>query len=155
MESLNPYDYLRYVWANAAANGSAYAVSFEKLFGLGVNAGSNTGGIESYLNLASDDMQREVYNSSVSSNHDLTITGGTDRTKILFSTSYTDEQGMKINSYFKRGNVSFKLSQKLFDNLTFRLDTRYTDIKNLGDEGTTNGSGSLLSTSNKQSKGLS
>ncbi|MBD0298015.1 MAG: SusC/RagA family TonB-linked outer membrane protein [Flavisolibacter sp.] len=147
LESLNPYDYLKYVWANAAANGSAYAVPFEKLFGLGANTGSNSGGIESYRNLASDDIQREVYNSSVSSNHDLTLTGGTERTKILFSTSYTDDQGMKINSYFKRGNVAFKLGQKVFDNLTFNLDTRYTDIKELGNEGTTSGSGSLLSTS--------
>ena len=61
----------------------------------------------------SDDMQRQVYNSSVSSNHDLTITGGTDKTKMLFSTNYTNEQGMKINSYLKRANVSFKVNQKV------------------------------------------
>lgn len=147
MGSMGPYDYLTYVWANAAANGSAYAVPFEKLFGLGANTGSNPEGIESYRNLPADDMQREVYNSSVSSNHDLTLTGGTDKTKMFFSTNYTNEQGMKLNSYLKRGNVSFKINQKVFDNLTFSLDTRYTDIKDLGDEGTTNGSGSLLSAS--------
>ena len=147
LEALSPYDYLRYVWANAAANASAYQIPFEKLFGLGANAGSNTGGIESYRNLASDDMQRLVYNSSTSSNHDLTVTGGTDKTKMFFSTNYTNEQGMKLNSYLKRANVSFKLSQKLFDNLTFNLDTRYTDVQDLGDEGTTSGSGSILSAS--------
>lgn len=147
LDALSPYDYLRYVWANAAANAAAYQTPFEKLFGLGANAGNNTGGIESYRNLASDDMQRQVYNSSISQNHDLTITGGTDKTKMLFSTNYTNEQGMKINSYFKRANVSLKVNQKVFDNVTFGLDTRYTDIENLGDEGTTSGSGSLLSAS--------
>jgi TonB-linked SusC/RagA family outer membrane protein len=147
LQALKPYDYLRYVWANAAANAAAYQTPFEKLFGLGANAGRNTGGIESYRDLAPDDMQEQVYNSSVSSNHDLTLTGGTDRTKMLFSTNYTNEQGMKINSYLKRANVSFKISQKVFDNLTFNLDTRYTNIQDLGDESTTSGTGSLLSTS--------
>lgn len=147
LEALSPYDYLKYVWANAAANASAYQVPFEKLFGLGANTGNNAGGIESYRNLPSDDMQRQVYNSSVSSNHDFTVTGGTDKTKMLFSTNYTNEQGMKINSYLKRANVSFKINQKVFDNLTFNLDTRYNDTRDMGDEGTTSGSGSLLSTS--------
>ncbi|MEJ6980608.1 TonB-dependent receptor [Pedobacter sp. P351] len=147
LESLNPYDYLKYVWANAAANGVAYQTPFEKYYGLGANAGTNTGGIESYRNLASDDIQREVYNESTSMNHALTLTGGTDKTKILFSASYTDDQGMKINSYYKRANAAFKLSQKIFENLSFDLNTRYTRTPTLGDEGTTSGAGSLLSTS--------
>ncbi|HET7899429.1 MAG TPA: TonB-dependent receptor plug domain-containing protein, partial [Flavisolibacter sp.] len=121
LEALSPYDYLQYVWANAAANGNAYKTPFEQLYGIGSSTTNNPGGIESYRNMASDDIQRDVYNSAVSSNHDLTLTGGTDKTKILFATSYANEQGMKINSYFKRANVAFKLSQKLFDNLTFAL----------------------------------
>jgi TonB-linked SusC/RagA family outer membrane protein len=147
LETLSPYDYLKYVWANAAANGAAYQTPFEQLYGLGANAGSNTGGIESYRNLATDDIQRKVYNSSTSWNHSLTLSGGTEKTKILFSTNYTDEQGMKLNSYFKRTNATFKLSQKVFDNVTFDLNTRYTNTPSLGDEGTSSGSGSILSSS--------
>lgn len=147
LESLSPYEYLKYVWGNAAANGSAFSDPFEKLYGIGAYTGSNSGGIESYKNMASDDIQRDVYNSSVSWNHDLTITGGTEKTKIYFSANYTDELGMKINSYMKRANVMFKLDQKLFDNVTFKLDTRYTDTHTLGNEGTTNGYGSILSSS--------
>ena len=78
-------------------------------------------------------------------NHGLTLTGGADKTKILFSANYVDEQGMKINSYLKRANAAFKLTQKVFDNLTFYLDTRYTSTQDLGNEGTTSGAGSLLS----------
>ena len=145
LEALAPYDYLKYVWANAAANGVAYQTPFEKLYGLGANTGANAGGIESYRNLATDDIQRAVYNNSTSSNHSLTITGGTDKTKILFNSNYTDEQGMKLNSYLKRANAQLKITQKLTDNLTFDLNTRYTNTPILGDEGTTSGSGSLLS----------
>lgn len=61
--------------------------------------------------------------------------------------NYMDEQGMKLNSYAKRGGVSLKINQKLRDNLDINLDTRYSDMRTMGDEGTTNGSGSLLSSS--------
>src|SRR5206468_3164058 len=147
LDALGPYDYLQYVWANAAANGAAFQTPFEKLYGLGANSGSNTGGINSYKDLASDDMQRIVYNSSTSMSHDLTITGGTDKTKVLFSANYINEQGMKINSFSKRANASFKIAQKLFDNVTLGLDLRYTDNNSMDDESTTNGFGSILSTS--------
>jgi TonB-linked SusC/RagA family outer membrane protein len=147
LAELAPYDYLKYVWANAAANAAAYQTPFEKFYGLGANTGNNTGGIESYRNLPTDDMQKQVYNSSVSTNHDLTLTGGTDKTKMLFSANYTNDQGMKINSYLKRANISLKVAQKVFDNLVLSLDTRFTDIEDLGDEGTTSGSGSILSSS--------
>jgi len=146
LKALDPYDYLKYVWANAAANGSAFQTPFEQLYGLGANTGNNPGGIDSYKTLASDDIQKQVYNNSTSWNHGLTLTGGTDRTKMLFSANYIDDQGMKINSYFKRANVALKLAQKVFDNVTFSLDTRYTNTQNMDDEGTTNGYGSLLST---------
>ena len=145
LDALSPYDYLSFVWANAAASGDAYREPFEKLFGLGANKGNNVNGIEAYRKMKADDIQRDVYNSSVSHNHDLTITGGTDKTKVLFALNYMDEQGMKINSYAKRTSASLKVNQKLADNFVISLDTRFSDIRNMGDEGTTNGSGSLLS----------
>lgn len=147
LEALSPYEYLKYVWANAAANGDAYRTPFEKLFGLGTNAGSNVGGIESYRSIESDDIQRKVYNSSVSHNHDFTISGGNEKTKVLFSVNYMDEQGMKVNSFSKRANVSFKMDQKLLNNLDISIDTRYTDTQSMSDESTTNGAGSILSSS--------
>ncbi|WP_437917885.1 SusC/RagA family TonB-linked outer membrane protein [Sphingobacterium sp. LRF_L2] len=145
LESLSPYDYLKYVWANADANGNAYRTSFEKLYGIGDYATTNTDGIEAYKDMASDDIQREVYNRSVTHNHDVIVSGGTNKTKALFAANYIDDQGMKLNSYSKRANISLKVDQKITDNLDFILDTRYTDMRNLGNEGTTNGSGSLLS----------
>ncbi len=145
LESLSPYDYLKYVWANTAANGVAYQTPFEKLYGIGAFPGTNSGGIESYRNLASDDIQNKVYNASQSWSHALTMTGGNDKTKILFSSTYTDDQGMKVNSYVKRANAALKINHKVFDNVTFDLNTRYTRTTALGDEGTTTGSGSLLS----------
>ncbi|MEO7044020.1 MAG: SusC/RagA family TonB-linked outer membrane protein, partial [Ferruginibacter sp.] len=146
MKALDPYDYLQYVWANAAANGAAYQAPFEQLYGLGDSTRLNSGGIDSYKNLPTDDEQKLVYNNSTSWSHNLTLTGGTDKTKMLFSANYLDDQGMKINSYAKRANVAFKVVQKVSNNLTFSLDTRYTNNQSMDDEATTNGYGSLLST---------
>ncbi len=147
LDTLDPYDYLSFVWGNAAALGDAYRVSFEKLYGLGDNAGSNTGGIDSYRNVPNQDIQKDVYNSSVSHNHDLTITGGNDKTRMLFSANYMDEEGMKINSYARRASFNFKINQKITKNLDVSFDARYSDRRTMGDEKTTNGSGSILSSS--------
>ena len=46
--------------------------------------------------------------------------------------NYMDEQGMKLNSYAKRGGVSLKINQKLRDNLDINLDTRYSDMRTMG-----------------------
>ena len=143
LESLDPYDYLAYVWANADANGGSYYTEpFTKLFGIG-----EYGDINRYKNVQKYDVQKQIYKSSFSHNHDLSISGGTDATKVLFSVSYTGEDGMKINSYSNRANASLKLDQKISDNLSFSLDARYTDRVSMGYEGTGSRSGSVLSSS--------
>lgn len=139
VEALDPYDYLAYTWGHATAMGASYSRPLIELYGLG------NGGIEQYRNMKTDDIQRDVYNSSFSHSHDLTVTGGTDMTKVLFSVNYVDEQGMKINSYSKRANVSMKINQKIRKNLDLGLDVRYTDAEGMSEEGTTSGAGSVLS----------
>ncbi len=148
LDALDPYDYLSYVWAKAKAYGDDYSDPFEKLFGLGSNYSSlNAGGIESYRNMSTDDIQKDVYNSSTSMNHDFTLSAGTEKTKVIFSANYMDEDGMKINSYSKRASAALKVDQKLLDNLSVNFDTRFIDDRVMGDEGTTNGEGSILSSS--------
>lgn len=140
LEGLDPYDYLTYVWANAQANGSYYVDPFTKLYGIGAY-----GDIERYRNVEKYDVQKMIYGNSFSHSHDLSVSGGTDMTKVLFSVNYNDENGMKINSYNKRANVSLKVDQKISDKLKFGLDLRYTDVTSMGYEGTGSRSGSTLS----------
>ncbi|MCD7900361.1 MAG: TonB-dependent receptor [Bacteroides sp.] len=145
LKALGPYDYLAYKWAVADTHGDAYLLPFETLFGLGSNAGKNSGGIEAYRNTPKYDMQKDVYNDSFSHNHDLSVSGGTDKTKVLFSVNYMDEQGLKINSYSERASISLKVNQKILDNLDFNVDARYVQVENMSGESTTNGSGSIMS----------
>lgn len=135
---LSPYDYLDLKWGLSYAYGGQS--DFEKVYDL------TGGGIDAYKNVKAYDLQKELYNTSFSHNHDVTVSAGTDQTKVLFSLSYTDEQGMRINSYSKRAIASLKLEQKLFDNLTFNLDARYMDRKGMGgSDGMTNGRGGIFS----------
>lgn len=143
IDALNPYDYLSYKWGLIDTYfGKTYTEPFQKLFGIG---SSNPSGIDAYKNVPAYDMQKEVYDSSFSHSHDLTITGGTEKTKVIFSLNYMDEDGMKLNSYTKRATASFKLNQKIGKQLDFNLDVRYSDRNTMGNEGTTSGYGSSLS----------
>jgi TonB-dependent starch-binding outer membrane protein SusC len=125
--------------------GTSYTTPFQKLFGIGAYTGTNSAGLDAYKSVTPYNMQKQVYNSSFSHNNDLTITGGTDKTKVIFGISYLDEEGMKLNSYSKRAAASFKLDQKLGKNLDFNLDLQYTDKNSMGNESTTSGYGSSLS----------
>ncbi|MBL7968883.1 MAG: TonB-dependent receptor [Prolixibacteraceae bacterium] len=146
IETLNPYDYLVSRWGLLDVYfGTTYTTPFQKLFGVGAFTGSNSGGIDTYKNISAYNLQEEVYNSSFSHNHDLSISGGTNKTKVLFAVNYMDEDGMKLNSYSKRASATFKLDQKISEKLDFNLDVRYTDRANMGNEGTVNGYGSSLS----------
>lgn len=148
LDALDPYDYLAYTWASAASvGGNSYTEPFEKLYGIGRYTEGNPGGIESYRNVKASNIQKQVYDDSFSHNHDVTITGGTEKTKVLFAINYMDEDGMKLESFYRRANVSLKVNQKIAKNLDLSLDTRYVNTQKVGDEGLRGGSGSILSSS--------
>lgn len=146
LSTLSPYDYLSFKWGLLDVYfGATYTAPFQKLFGIGAYTGSNTAGIDAYKNVSPYNVQKDVYFGSFSHNHDLTVTGGTDKTRVILGLNYLDEDGMKQNSYARRGAISFKLDQKMGDNLDFNLDVQYTDKNTMGNEGTTSGYGSSLS----------
>lgn len=139
LNSLDSYDYLSFVWANTAVNGSAYQTPFENVFGL------QNGGINNYRNVEAYDMQREAISTSFSQNYDFSVTGGNENTQIYFGFNYTDNEGMRDNSFFKRAGANLKVNQKLWKGVNLNIDARYTQIKSMSEESLTNGQGSLLS----------
>ena len=148
LETMSAYDYLAYNWGYAKAISNSYAQGWEKLWGIGASSATynNPDGINHYKNVAATNFSKEAYGNSFSQNHNINISSGNEKTKFLIALNHMDEDGMKVNSQFKRSNVSFKLDQKLFKDLSLSLDTRFTNINSVGDESTTNGRGSLLST---------
>jgi TonB-linked SusC/RagA family outer membrane protein len=149
LETLNAYDYIAYNWGYAKAVSSAYATAWETLWGIGSQAANynNAEGIDHYRNVGAKNFSKEAYTNSFTHSHNLSISNGNEKTKYLFSASYIDNGGMKINSWYRRANASFKIDQKLSKRLNFSFDSRYADIDVMGNEGVTNGKGSILSSS--------
>jgi TonB-linked SusC/RagA family outer membrane protein len=149
LPTMNAYNYIAYNWAYAQAISDSYADAWAMLWGIGEYAETynNTDGINHYKNVAAASFSKQAYGSSFSHNHNISMGGGTANTKYLLSGSYADNDGMKINSWFKRANASFKLSQKISKSLNLSFDTRFTDIQSMDNESTTNGKGSILSSS--------
>ena len=140
IKALSPYDYISYMWANAAAQDNPdYTEPIRTLFDL------DNGGLEKWKDVGTYDVQKDVYNSSFSHNHDLSMSSGNEKTRYLLSVNYNNEQGMKVNSYQRRAVMSGKIDQKINKSLDFSLDFNYVDMETMSNEKTTNGQGSILS----------
>lgn len=145
--TMSAYNYIDYNWRYAKAISDGYANAWAMLWGIGSYAATynNPEGIDHYKSVNALNYSKQAYSGSFSHNHNISISNGTNKTKYILSMSYLDDDGMKINSWFKRANASFKLDQKISDKLGISFDTRFTDIQRMGNEGTTNGKGSVLS----------
>ena len=149
LEALGAYDYIAYNWAYAKTITDNYSSAWERLWGIGSYAAqyNNPEGIDHYKNVGARNYSKEAYSSSFSHNHNLSVSNGNDRTKYMITLNYLDNDGMRVNSWFKRANALFKIDQKISNKLNFSFDTRYVDIQKMSNEGTTNGRGSILSSS--------
>lgn len=147
LETMNAYDYIAYNWAYANAISPAYTRAWESLWAIGDSASAygNTEGIDHYKNVNAANYSKEAYGNSFSQSHNLSISGGNANTKFILSGSYLDDGGMKINSWYKRANASFKLNQKISDRLSLAFNARFTNDQTAGNESTTSGKGSVLS----------
>ncbi|MFT3701883.1 MAG: TonB-dependent receptor [Agriterribacter sp.] len=64
------------------------------------------------------DWFKEVLKPAYISNYDLAIRGGSSRSNYSFSLGYLDNDGIVMNSNYKRYNVRFNSQHELFKNLT-------------------------------------
>lgn len=61
------------------------------------------------------DWQKELFRKAPMSNHNITVSGGDDKTQYLLSASYYDQEGIAIGSDFKRYSVRLNLDNKTTD----------------------------------------
>lgn len=149
IETMNAYDYIAYNWGYAKAISDTYATAWAKLWAIGgelkADGSSNDAGIDYYKNVAATNFDKQMYGESFSQSHNVNVSGGSEQTKLNFALNSIDDTGMKINSYYKRYNASLSLEHKIADNVLFNFDSRYAQVDKVGNEGTTNGKGSILS----------
>ncbi len=126
LDMMDAYDYVLYTWSQGLETGASYAANVAKYFGVGSANGNN---LAAYRNMAAHNYMDDVLRSSGQWNHDLSISGGTEKTQLYAAINYLDDDGARINSGFRRWNTNFKITQQLAKSLTFNADLRYSDTK--------------------------
>lgn len=152
---LDSYEYVLANWEYDYLLNSNNGDTWARAMGLGKYSNwtdgnvtiNNPGGIESYRNMDSRDVEGDIINDSFSHSHNLSISGGGEKTKYNISFNYIDNEGIKIYSWFRRANVLAKISQDISKTLKLDVNARYVDRTGFGDESYRSGAGSLITRS--------
>lgn len=78
------------------------------------------------------DWQDAIFRNAPMSNYQLSFSGGDDKTKYSISGSYFDQQGIILNSDFKRYSFRSNLERKVSDRLTVGTTLSYSKINTTG-----------------------
>lgn len=146
--ALDGYDFVKLNWdyGTLFGNGTAWASEY----GLGTaNNSLNPAGINAYKTAAYRDLEREVVRSTTAQNHNVTISGGNEKTKYSVSFDNLVDNGLKIESYYKRTNVLAKIKSEIAKGLDFEADMYYSNQEVFGNESQTSAVGSRLTTASR------
>jgi TonB-linked SusC/RagA family outer membrane protein len=142
LETLSAQQYVYHNWAYATSRGPANGDAVAKYFGLGSQYGNH---YADYAGVKAHDYTNDVLRTAWQHSHNVNVSGGTDKTKVIINVGYINDQGIKINSDYNRMNASFKIQQELAKRLHLDVDFRYTETNQNGRENVTNGKGSDIS----------
>lgn len=146
LDFLDPYDFVRLNWEYGALFG--YGDAWAMAYGLGTDYSNlNSGGINSYKNIEGRDIQKEMLGTTFSQSHNVTVSGNTGKTKYSVSFDYTDDDAIKIQSWYKRTSILAKLQQEIAKGLVLDLDMHLGDNTVFGNEDQSSYSGSKLAES--------
>jgi hypothetical protein len=98
------------------------------------------GDLDLYKYQKATDWQEELFgNADLSQSHNLSVTGGTDKTKFSLSGPYTIDGSLMPSNNFERFNLNFKLNHEISKNLKFDINTRLSDteVNGAGTSGST------------------
>lgn len=93
--------------------------------------------ILSKMGTANTDWQNQIYQTALSTDHNINVTGGFKNTPYRFSVGYTNQNGIIKTSNFERYTGAFSLNPSLFDDhLKINLNGKGMLVKNrFADEG--------------------
>ena len=131
MDVLDPYEYTVWQWERSKLIGANDSVQLRTY-------GSTFDTLNVYKNKENINWQEKVFGRKAGyQNHNLAVSGGTDKTNYNLSLTRNQEEGIQINSGFVRNLVNFKLNHKASDKFQFGFNARYLN-QNIQGIGTTN-----------------
>jgi TonB-linked SusC/RagA family outer membrane protein len=123
MSVMSPYEYVLAQYEYATLRGGSDATNFTNYFGV-------YGDIELYKYQKPTNWQNELFGRNILSKfHNLSVSGGTDKTKFNLSGTYNNDEGLLVGSGYKRGTLNFKLNHKVSESLSLDFATRMSDTK--------------------------
>lgn len=125
LNTLSSSDYTKWQYELAMLNSGKHDEinpdDYTKLFG-------NYQDIDLYENAAANNWQDQVFGRTGHTfNHNLSINGGSDKTKFAFSYAHMDDKAIMLGSDFKRDNLSLKLSHKPNKRVSLDFSVRYSN----------------------------
>ncbi len=132
LEVLSPYEFVLANYEYARLRSQTDVDNFSKYFGVYED-------LELYKYQKGTNWQKELFGKPVfSQQHNLSITGGTTKTKFSFSATNNTDQGLMAGSGFQRNYLNFKLNHEVSNALKFDFTSRFvnTVIDGAGSSGT-------------------
>ncbi|MBC7847176.1 MAG: TonB-dependent receptor [Flavobacterium sp.] len=146
--ALDGYDFVKLNWDYGTLFSAPLGNAWAMAYGLGTAyKGLNPGGINAYKTADYRDIEKEVIRSTTAQNHNISITGGNEKTKYSVSFDNLDDNGLKIESYYKRTNILAKIKSEIAKNLEFEGDIYYSNQEVFGSEAQSSSVGSWLTRS--------
>lgn len=131
IDVMNPYEFVMFNYEKAAMRNSIS--SFEKRFGA-------FGDLDLYKYQEAADYQDEMFgHPDLSQSHNISITGGNDKTKFSLSGTYINDGSLMKDNGYNRFNLNFKLNHEITKGLKLDFGTRISDttVKGVGTGGGT------------------
>ena len=128
LDVLTPSDYVlwQYEHERLLAPGASSLPGYTDYFGA-------FGDMDLYNNIATNDWQNIVFGRRGNTiNSNLSIMGGSDKTKYSLSHNFVKDRAIMLLSGFQRQNINFKLNHKLYKSLSIDVGLRYSDTRTNG-----------------------
>lgn len=112
---LSPYEFVKLQQEiDPIAAGPAYTTTLGKT-------------LDDYRDVPGIDWYSKVFRTAPQQNHNISLSGGTDKTKYSFSGSIFNQEGIIINSGYRRFQGRMTLDQNVTDKLKVGITTNYTN----------------------------
>jgi TonB-linked SusC/RagA family outer membrane protein len=133
-EVMSPYEFVRY---QLELNPTAFTPIYLK----------DGKTLESYRDVKGVNWQDEIFRTAPMQSHSLSLTGGTDKTRYALSGSLLDQQGIIINSGFKRAQGRIVVDQTVNEKLKVGVNANYTWLRSNGQIATNGGDNGINASS--------
>lgn len=126
IDVMSPYDYVMFNYEKAALGMGNTISNFEKRYGAFDD-------LDLYKYQSGSDWQEEMFgNADLSHSHNISITGGSDKTKFNLSGTYVNDNSLMKDNGYNRFNLNVKLNHEIAKNLKIDFGARVADTETKG-----------------------